>query len=55
MCNATSRLVLGTAQLGMKYGVANTLGQPSTHVSQKIIDTAVEQGIVCFDTAVAYG
>lgn len=49
------RLVLGTAQLGLNYGVANELGQPLKAVSQTLIKTAVANGITYIDTARAYG
>lgn len=49
------KLVLGTVQLGMKYGVANASGQPSTGDAFHILDTALESGINTFDTARAYG
>ncbi|MBI4087892.1 aldo/keto reductase [Candidatus Kaiserbacteria bacterium] len=50
-----SRLVLGTAQLGMEYGVANTRGAPSKDEAFAILDAAREATINTFDTAPAYG
>ena len=50
-----SKLCLGTAQLGMDYGVNNTTGKPGFEASRAIIQTAVEGGITTFDTAPAYG
>jgi len=50
-----SRLVLGTAQLGMPYGIANRTGQPDFETAVSIIKTAWEYGIREFDTAQAYG
>jgi aryl-alcohol dehydrogenase-like predicted oxidoreductase len=50
-----SRLVLGTAQLGMPYGIANNIGQPNFEMALSIIKTAWEYGIREFDTAQAYG
>lgn len=50
-----SRLVLGTAQLGMPYGIANSTGQPDFKTAVSIIKTAWEYGIREFDTAMAYG
>jgi aryl-alcohol dehydrogenase-like predicted oxidoreductase len=50
-----SRLVLGTAQLGMPYGIANRTGQPDFETAVSIIKTAWEHGIREFDTAQAYG
>jgi len=48
-------LVLGTAQLGMPYGVANATGQPDTKKAKAIVKAAWESGIHFFDTAQAYG
>ena len=50
-----SRLVLGTAQLGMAYGVANRLGKPAYRIARKIVSASFEGGIREFDTAQAYG
>ena len=51
----TSRLVLGTAQLGINYGIANKAGRPDPHLAEQIIKTAWENGIREYDTAQAYG
>ena len=48
-------LALGTAQLGMNYGVANTNGKPSTEEAAAIVQAAWNNGIRTFDTAQAYG
>jgi len=48
-------ITLGTAQLGMDYGIANSEGQPDKDKALKIITVAWENGIRCFDTAQAYG
>ena len=50
-----SRLVLGTAQLGMPYGIANSTGKPDFETAVSLIKTAWEHGIREFDTAQAYG
>ncbi len=50
-----SRLSLGTVQLGLKYGIANSSGKPDYHKSSEILKIAVDYGINCFDTAPAYG
>lgn len=50
-----NKLVLGTAQLGMKYGIANKTGQPSLGQCYKIIETAWQHKIRYFDTAQNYG
>lgn len=49
------QIVLGTAQLGLKYGVSNRTGKPSVDESVKIIKTAWENGVHFFDTAQDYG
>lgn len=49
------RLALGTAQLGMVYGVANALGRPSPDEAARILDVALASGIDYIDTAAAYG
>lgn len=48
-------LVLGAAQLGLAYGVANRRGQPSAEESRLILRCAVSAGIGWIDTAAAYG
>ncbi len=48
-------LVLGTAQLGFKYGIANKTGQPDQATARAIIQEAWENGIREFDTAQGYG
>lgn len=49
------RLILGTAQLGMAYGIANRIGQPGPQQAEAIIRTAWHQGVTHFDTAQDYG
>jgi aryl-alcohol dehydrogenase-like predicted oxidoreductase len=49
------RLVLGTVQLGLNYGINNKHGKPSFEDALKILDKAYEIGIRIFDTAYAYG
>lgn len=53
--NQIDRLVLGTAQLGMNYGIANRTGQPDFNTAESIVRMAWESGIREFDTAQAYG
>jgi len=53
--NKISRLVLGTAQIGMDYGIANVKGQPGESLASEIVKTARAHGVNCFDTAQAYG
>lgn len=51
----SSILSLGTAQLGMPYGRANALGQPSPVDAERIIRVGIDHGITEIDTARAYG
>lgn len=50
-----SPFILGTAQLGMPYGIANVAGQPDRTSAIAIVSAALENGVVFFDTAQAYG
>jgi len=47
--------VLGTAQMGLRYGIANKTGMPSIETAIDIIHEAWRQGIREFDTAQSYG
>lgn len=49
------KLALGTAQFGLKYGIANTGGQLDLDEGRRIIARAHRQGIDTLDTAIAYG
>jgi len=53
--NRISNFVLGTAQLGMDYGIANVQGQPTEEQACEIVETACANGVNCFDTGQAYG
>ena len=55
MTKRKKTLILGTVQLGMKYGLHNTHGQPTTEESFSILDAALAAGIDTLDTAWAYG
>jgi aryl-alcohol dehydrogenase-like predicted oxidoreductase len=50
-----SKLTLGTAQLGMKYGIANQRGELSISEANEIITNSINYGINSFDTAQNYG
>ena len=50
-----SRLLLGTVQFGLNYGIANTEGKPSFDRVKSILTTALEHGIDSLDTAASYG
>lgn len=49
------RFVLGTAQMGMAYGINNVLGRPSFARAQDILEMAQMTGVETLDTADAYG
>jgi aryl-alcohol dehydrogenase-like predicted oxidoreductase len=49
------KLALGTAQFGLKYGVANTTGQVGAEAAALILDRARSLGVAVLDTAIAYG
>jgi len=50
-----SSFTLGTAQLGMQYGIANKLGKLDSIQAFKVLDEAIKHGIKSFDTAAGYG
>ncbi len=50
-----SPLVLGSAQFGLPYGIANRVGQPSTRTVTRIVELAFQSGVNAVDTAAAYG
>jgi aryl-alcohol dehydrogenase-like predicted oxidoreductase len=49
------RLALGTAQFGMRYGVANRVGQVQPSEVRRILEHARAAGMDTLDTAAAYG
>lgn len=53
--NQASKLVLGTVQLGLDYGIGNIVGLPSDKQAHNILSKAVESGVEYIDTARAYG
>ena len=50
-----NKLVLGTVQFGLNYGVTNQYGQVKTDEIRKILGIAKEKGIDTLDTAASYG
>ena len=52
---SASRLILGTAQLGFDYGIANATGKPSSVHALEILTAAWLNGVRFFDTAQSYG
>ena len=53
--NEISKIIIGTAQLGISYGLSNKIGLPNNDEAFHIVKTALDYGINCFDTAPAYG
>lgn len=51
----TSKLILGTVQLGLSYGINNKSGKPSLEKAFEILHAAFDNGIRILDTAEAYG
>lgn len=51
----TQRLVLGTAQFGLAYGLNNLAGQPSQTAVAELLAAAQTAGLTLLDTAAAYG
>jgi aryl-alcohol dehydrogenase-like predicted oxidoreductase len=49
------KLVLGTVQFGMAYGIANTTGRPNQQAVADILAVARGAGVNMLDTAIAYG
>lgn len=49
------RLILGTAQLGLEYGIANKTGIPKNKEIDQIFSICDEFGITLCDTALSYG
>ena len=51
----TPKIILGTANFGNQYGIANKNIDSSIESISKIIHTALELGVTSFDTAKGYG
>ena len=51
----TNKLILGTVQFGLNYGVNNTQGKPNKETVFEILSSAHENGIRYLDTAELYG
>jgi len=50
-----NKLILGTVQMGLSYGINNTTGKVSLEDSLEILEYAFDNGIKTLDTAEAYG
>lgn len=58
MCTSDAiakRICLGTAQLGLDYGIANRHRRPDDSACDRLLSHAIERGVVCWDTARNYG
>lgn len=53
--SAFQPLTLGTVQLGLAYGIANTSGQPDHDQARQILTAALRGGVAYLDTAPGYG
>ena len=51
----SNKLILGTVQFGLKYGINNSLGKPEKKSVFDILSYAYENGIKYIDTAELYG
>jgi len=51
----SSKFILGTAQLGLNYGISNKEGQPTLDQAHEILEIAHLNGVKILDTAFAYG
>ncbi len=49
------KIILGTVQMGLPYGISNNLGKISLENSIEILEYAFESGIEILDSAEAYG
>ena len=49
------KLILGTVQFGLDYGINNSIGKPTNKNIYRILDYAYENGIRTLDTAESYG
>ena len=50
-----TEMIIGTAQFGMNYGIANAGGRPSLGAIREVMECATENQIFYYDTAIAYG
>lgn len=50
-----NKLILGTVQLGLDYGINNSCGKPDKQQALNILSAAANAGINTLDTASAYG
>ena len=55
LADLKQKLVLGTVQLGLPYGINNQAGKPDRKEAHSILDKAAEEKIRLLDSADAYG
>jgi len=53
--NEVDRLILGTVQFGLPYGVSHRGGAVASDEVARILDAAHRAGVRTLDTAAAYG
>ena len=53
--HAMNRLILGTVQLGLSYGINNMEGKPTNKQGLEILKCAAKNKILFLDTGEAYG
>jgi len=51
----SNKLILGTVQFGLNYGINNSIGKVKEDEAFKILQASVEQNVNIFDTAANYG
>ena len=44
-----NKIILGTVQLGLPYGINNQTGKPNSAEAYKILDRTLQEGIYLFD------
>ena len=49
------KIILGTVQFGLDYGVNNTAGKVNSRNVKVILDAAFEKGVLLLDSAEGYG
>ena len=55
MEDLSPKIILGTVQMGIPYGINNSTGKITEEESHGLLDTAFKKGIRLLDTATAYG
>ena len=55
LMDSSTKLILGTVQFGLNYGVNNQSGQVSKESVETILSLAGNKGIKILDTSSAYG